>query len=74
LLSFSKDADWQVWITHGKKPLPRKILITYKKLPSQPEWEAVLSDWRLDRQVPASFFDPKLPKGAVKIGFIGSEE
>jgi len=69
-----EEVDWQLWIEHGKKPLPRKIVITYKKLPTQPQWEAVFSAWQLDRHLPASFFQPRMPKGAIKTDFIGSKE
>jgi hypothetical protein len=74
LAFIQQDADWQVWITRGKKPLPRKVVITYKKLPTQPQWEAVLSNWRFDQEVPASLFQPKIPKGAIKTEFMGSKE
>jgi hypothetical protein len=32
-----QDADWQLWVDRSKNPLPRKIVITYKMLPSQPQ-------------------------------------
>ena len=66
--------DWQLWIEHGKKPVPRKIVITYKKLPTQPQWAATFSDWRFDRALPASFFQPRIPKGAIRTDFIESKE
>jgi len=69
-----EDVDWQLWIEHGRKPLPRKIVITYKKLPTQPQWEAVFSDWRFDRRLPTSFFEPRIPKRAIKTEFIELKE
>ena len=74
LAFIQENADWQVWIDHGKKPLPRKIVITYKQLPTQPQWGAVFSNWRFDRQLPASLFEPTLPKGAIKTDFVESKE
>ncbi len=74
LAFIQEDTDWQLWIEHGKRPLPRKIVITYKKLPTQPQWEALLSDWRFDRQFPASFFQPKIPKKAIRTNFVESKE
>ena len=74
-LAFSqREADRQLWIVHGKKPLPRKIVITYKKLPSEPQWAAVLSNWRFNRKLPASLFEPKIPEGAIKTSFTGEQE
>lgn len=74
LAFIQEDVDWQLWVDHGKKPLPRKIVITYKKLPTQPQWEAVFSNWRFDRQLPASFFEPTIPKKAIKTDFVEAEE
>jgi hypothetical protein len=74
LAFIQEDIDWQLWVDHSGKPLPRKVVITYKKLPTQPQWEAVLSDWRFNRQLPASFFRPRIPKGAIKTDFIESKE
>ena len=74
LAFIQEDVDWQLWIDHKGKPLPRKIVITYKKLPTQPQWEAVFSDWRFNQQLPASFFQPRIPKGAIKTDFIESKE
>lgn len=74
LAFIQQDADWQLWIEHGKKPVPRKIVITYKKLPTQPQWEAVISDWRFDHQLANSFFQPQVPKAAIKTDFIESKE
>ena len=36
-----QEADWQLWVDHSGRPLPWKIVITYKKLPSQPQWSAI---------------------------------
>jgi len=69
-----QELDWQLWIDHGNNPVPRKIVITYKKLPAQPQWAAVLSNWRFNRTLPASLFQPKIPKGTIKTSFIGEQE
>lgn len=41
-----KDVDWQIWIEDGQAALPRKIVITEKKLRSSPQFTAVLSGWK----------------------------
>jgi hypothetical protein len=74
LAFIQQDADWQLWIEHGKKPLARKVVITYTKLPSQPQWAAILSNWRFNRKLAASLFQPKIPKGVIKTSFIGAQE
>src|SRR5437016_661379 len=32
------EVDWQIWIEDGDKPLPRKFILTSKKLAGQPEF------------------------------------
>ena len=32
-----KEIDWQIWIEDGPRPLPRKLLITYKNEPGSPQ-------------------------------------
>jgi len=41
-----KDVDWQIWVEDGPNALPRKIVITEKKLRSSPQFTAVLSGWK----------------------------
>ncbi|MBV8771838.1 MAG: DUF2092 domain-containing protein, partial [Deltaproteobacteria bacterium] len=52
----------------------KKIVITYKKVPSQPQWSAVFSDWRFNQKLPASLFQPKIPKDVTKSSFIRATE
>jgi hypothetical protein len=69
-----QEADWQLWVDHSKNFLPRKVVITYKKLPSQPQWSAIFSNWRFNEKLPASLFQPKIPKGAIRASFVGEQE
>jgi hypothetical protein len=67
-LAFSEeDADWQVWIEEGSKPLPRRIAVTYKKFPGSPRVMATLSDWNLAPTIPAGEFAFVPPAGAMKV-------
>jgi hypothetical protein len=67
-LAFSEeDADWQVWIEEGAKPLPRRIAVTYKKFPGSPRVMATLSDWNLAPTIPAGEFTFVPPAGATKV-------
>ena len=68
------DLDWQLWIDRSKAHLPRRIVITYKKLPAQPQWAAVFSNWRFNQKLPALLFQPKIPRGAIRTSFIGTQE
>ena len=67
-LAFSEeDADWQVWIEKGAKPLPRRIAVTYRKLPGTPRVVTALSDWNLSPTIPADAFAFTPPAGAKKV-------
>ncbi|MDJ0662317.1 MAG: DUF2092 domain-containing protein [Crocosphaera sp.] len=71
-LAFTQDdLDWQIWIEKGEQPLPRKLVITYKKAPYSPQYSAILSNWNFDPispQDPAFSFQPSTD--ADKINFI----
>ena len=61
-----KDIDWQVWIEQGKTPVPRKLVITTKGEPEQPQYVAVMH-WNVKPQFEASTFTFVPPKGANRI-------
>jgi hypothetical protein len=61
--------DFQVWVADGDKPLPQRVVITYKKDKGQPQFRALLSDWNLAPAVTDAIFAAKPPAGATKIAF-----
>ncbi len=70
-LAFDGDnAQLQVWIDAGDKPLPRKVVLTHKKLPGSPQWTAYLTDWNFSPQLPDNLFAFTPPQGAEKIKFV----
>ncbi|KUG28793.1 hypothetical protein ASZ90_001327 [hydrocarbon metagenome] len=70
-LAFSqKDVDWQIWITDGDKPLPRKLVIVDKTLVGAPNYEAMLVDWKLNPRLRDSFFAFTPPPSATKIDIV----
>jgi hypothetical protein len=62
-----RDVDWQIWIEDGPRPLPRKYVITSKKIEGAPEYEIRLSDWNLDPKLPEDLFKFKPPPGAAPL-------
>ncbi|MGB2691376.1 MAG: DUF2092 domain-containing protein [Thermodesulfobacteriota bacterium] len=56
------DIDWQIWIEVGKRQIPRKIVITYKELPGQPQFIAIMKDWVLDKPITNFAFKADIPK------------
>ncbi len=70
-LAFSQEAiDWQIWIDDGPRPVPRKLLITYKGSPGSPQYTARLSNWDIEPDVTAHWFRFEPPAGAHQIEFL----
>lgn len=70
-LAFDGDeAQLQVWIDAGDPPVPRKVVMTNKKLSASPQWSAYLTDWNFSPQLPDDLFVFTPPQGAEKIKFI----
>jgi hypothetical protein len=66
----SKDIDFQLWVDKTGKPILRKVVINYRAQPGSPEFIAFLSDWKFPATIPASSFQPRLPKSANRIDFL----
>src|SRR6266581_5339846 len=61
------NADCQVWMVDGPKPLPRKIVINYKTKTGSPQVTQIFSDWDLLTPISDSVFVFVPPDGANKI-------
>lgn len=61
--------DFQVWIADGERPLPLRIVLTYKAEPGQPQFRAQFLDWDEKSAAPADAFVFKPPADAQKIVF-----
>ena len=61
--------DWQVWITTGSKPLPRKIVITNRADEARPQSVSAIN-WDLKPTFKDSVFKFTPPKGATKIDMV----
>jgi hypothetical protein len=73
-LSFRGEAvDWQIWVDRGEKPFIRKILITYKALPGEPQLSGHLEEWNTEPRIADSLFQFIIPEGARRIPIVGSK-
>jgi hypothetical protein len=70
LAFMQKNNAWQIWIDREKRPVVRKVVITYTGLPMAPQYTAVLSDWNFDPKFQAGFFKPEVPEKALRIKFM----
>ena len=62
-------ADWQIWITTGSTPLPRKVVITSRTDEARPQ-SVSLIDWNLKPTFKDTVFKFTPPKGASKIEIV----
>jgi len=61
-LAFVQDnIDWQIWIDAGRRPVPRKLVITYKNLPGSPQFIAIIKDWVTDKPITGYAFKADIP-------------
>jgi len=76
LLFGEDDADWQLWVEVGKRPLPRRLAVVYKKAPEAPRMLAIFSDWKLNAGVPGNQFvfvkPPQARQVELKAGVPGN--
>jgi len=61
--------DWQIWITVGNKPLPRKLVITNRGDEARPQSVSVI-DWDLKPTLASTAFTFKPPQGAKAIDIV----
>jgi hypothetical protein len=61
--------DFQVWVADGDRPLPQRVVITYKQAKGEPQFWAQFSDWNLAPALDDSTFLAKPPDGAQKVAF-----
>jgi hypothetical protein len=64
-----KDIDWQLWMTTGDKPLPRKLVITRRDDDARPQSVSII-DWTLSPTFKDSVFSFRPPAGAKKIEIV----
>ena len=62
--------DMQLWIAKGEKPLPERLVITYKLEDGEPQFWANFHDWNFAPDTPESLFAFTPAEGAVRIAFI----
>ena len=61
------NADCQLWIADGPKPLPRKCVINFKTTVGSPQVTQIFSDWDTVSPIAESVFTFVPPDGANKI-------
>jgi hypothetical protein len=62
--------DWQIWIDAGKQPLPRKLVITFKRQEGQPQYTALIHRWDVNPKLSDEMFQFQAPEGVRKVDFL----
>jgi hypothetical protein len=65
----TEDIDVQMWIEDSDRPLPLRLVITYREAEGSPQFWAQLMNWNLKPKTPDSLFAYTPPKGAERIPF-----
>jgi hypothetical protein len=65
-----KGIDWQIWIDVGDKPLPRKLVMTYKREAGEPQYSAILAHWEVSPKLADGVFEFSPPEGARKVDLV----
>ena len=71
------DTDWQLWVEVGKRPIPRKLVITSKTLNNAPQYTLRVKSWKTSVQPAQNAFAFTPPAGAEKLSpdaLIGLDE
>ncbi|MHC4774429.1 MAG: DUF2092 domain-containing protein [Planctomycetota bacterium] len=60
--------DWQLWVdARGTRAVPRRLVITYKNEPGDPQFSATFDDWDLAAEFPDGHFAAKLPGDVERV-------
>lgn len=70
LLFRQAEIDWQIWIQADGQPLPRKLVITYRDEPDEPEYAAVIDRWELTPAISGGLFTFSPPAGATAVSML----
>lgn len=60
-------ADWQLWVTHGERPLPMKYVITTKWLTGAPQYSVRFRNWNTEPSIAETQFAFAPPEGARSV-------
>jgi hypothetical protein len=62
--------DVQVWIEKGNEPVPRRMVITHKKLQGQPRVWVQFTEWDFSPELSEHIFTHSPPQNAERVGFL----
>jgi len=63
----SGGTELELWVENNDRALPRRLIVTYRALPGQPNFIAELSDWNIGTKAPDTAFQFQPAPGATKV-------
>jgi hypothetical protein len=63
------ETNWEIWIEDGPRPLPRRFVITSKKVLSHPQFTVSMHDWNVSAPLSDETFTFKPSEGARQLTF-----
>jgi len=66
----ARDKTFQFWISNDAFYLPMKVVIVYTSKEMNPQFEATLSDWQINPNLPDAMFEFSAPMKAKKIKLV----
>lgn len=63
----SPGMELELWVDKTDKALPRRLIVTYRQLPGQPNFIAEFFDWQFGTRHPEAEFAFDPPPGATKV-------
>jgi hypothetical protein len=70
LVARTDEVDFQVWVTTDDRPVPLRVVISYKKAAGQPQFAADLSDWNFAPKIDMAAFTFVPPADVRPIPFM----
>jgi hypothetical protein len=59
--------DLELWVEKTEQALPRRLIVTYRSIPGEPNFIATFSDWNFSIHPPDSDFAFQPPPGATQV-------
>ena len=69
LVGRTDSVDFQIWITEGDQPVPRRIVLTYRGATGQPQFRGDFTNWNFAPTTTDATFAFAAPAGANKVPF-----
>ncbi|MEN9315860.1 MAG: hypothetical protein RIS35_2253 [Pseudomonadota bacterium] len=71
LAARTESVDIQVWVADGARPLPLRVVLTYREEPGAPQFRAQFYGWNFAPPIDSRTFSAVVPKGATRVSFAG---